>query len=58
MEYSDALKVKESWGDKHCDHPHIEKEVYNGTFLTNYICTQCGKEFTISQKLQIDLDRS
>ena len=54
MEYNDAQKVKESWGDKPCDHPHIEKEYYVGAFLINYVCTQCGKEFTIAQKLEMD----
>lgn len=54
MEYYVALKVKESWGDKPCDHPHIEKEYYSGAFLTNWICTQCGKEFSIPEKLEMD----
>jgi len=54
MEYYVALKVKEAWGNKPCDHPHIEKEYYTGAFLTNWICTQCGKEFTISEKLEMD----
>ena len=57
MEYYIAQKVKESWGDKPCDHPHIEREYYSGAFLTNYICVQCGKEFTIAQKLEIDEER-
>ena len=54
MEYYKAQKVKEAWGDKPCDHPHIEREYYTGAFLTNYVCVQCGKEFTIAQKLEID----
>lgn len=54
MEYYDALKVKESWGEKTCDHPHLEKEYYSGAFLTNWVCTQCGREFTIPQKLEMD----
>lgn len=53
MEYRDAIKVKEAWGAKPCDHPHLEKEYYSGAFLTNFICTQCGKEFTIPQKMDI-----
>jgi hypothetical protein len=54
MEYYVAQKLKDSWGDKPCDHPCIEKEFYVGAFLINYVCTQCGKEFTISQKLEIE----
>jgi hypothetical protein len=57
MEYYVAQKLKESWGDKHCNHSHLEKEYYTGAFLTNYVCTQCGKEFTISQKFEMDLAR-
>ena len=54
MEYYIAQKVKEEWGDKPCEHQQIEKEYYSGAFLTNYVCIRCGKEFTISQKLEID----
>ena len=54
MEYYAAQKVKDSWYDKSCDHPHLEKEYYTGAFLINYVCIQCGKEFTIAQKLEMD----
>lgn len=57
MEYYPAQKVKELWGKKPCDHPNIEREYYAGAFLTNYICTQCGEEFTIAEKLEIDEER-
>lgn len=54
MEYYTAQKLKESWGKETCHHPHLEKEYYVGAFLINYVCTQCGKEFTIAQKLEMD----
>jgi hypothetical protein len=54
MEFNDAQKLKDSWGNKPCNHPHLEKEYYSGDYLTNYVCTQCGKEFTIAQKLEMD----
>ncbi len=54
MEYIEAQKLKEAWGKKPCDHTTLEKEYYVGAFLTNWVCTQCGKEFTISQKLGMD----
>jgi hypothetical protein len=54
MEYYAAQKVKESWGSKLCDHPHLEKEYYSGAFLINYVCTQCGKEFTIAEKFELE----
>jgi hypothetical protein len=57
MEYFVALKVKEEWGDKPCNHPHLEKEYYTGAFLTNYVCSQCGTEFTIPQKMEMYQER-
>ena len=57
MEYNVAQKVKESWGSKPCDHPHLEKEYYVGAYLINYVCTQCGHEFSIAQKLEMDETR-
>ena len=57
MEYYVAQKLKEAWGDKPCSHPGLEKEYYSGAFLTNYVCFQCGMEFTISQKLEIDEEK-
>jgi len=57
MEYYAAQKVKESWGNKQCDHPHLEKEYYVGAFLINWVCTQCGKEFTVAEKMELDLQK-
>jgi hypothetical protein len=57
MEYFVAQRLKDSWGNKPCDHPHLEKEYYVGAFLINYVCVQCGKEFTISQKFEMDETR-
>jgi hypothetical protein len=54
MEYPVAQELKEKWGKKPCDHPHFEKVYYAGAFLINYACTQCGTDFTIAQKLEID----
>jgi hypothetical protein len=55
MEYYDVLKLRESWGDKPCDHAHLEKLYYTGAFLTVYVCRQCGAEFSIAEKLEKDL---
>jgi hypothetical protein len=57
MEYIAVLKQMEAWGNKPCDHPHLEKEYYVGAFLINYVCTQCGKEFSIPEKLEMELTR-
>ena len=53
MEYVVAQKIRDEWGDKSCEHDHLEKEYYAGAFLTNYVCTRCGREFTIPQKLEM-----
>jgi transcription initiation factor IIE alpha subunit len=57
MEYKNALKLKEEWGDKPCNHSLLEKVYYAGAFLTNYVCTQCGAEFTIYEKLEMEQQR-
>jgi transcription initiation factor IIE alpha subunit len=54
MEYYAAQKLKDAWGKKPCDHPCLEKVYYVGAFLINYSCTQCGADFTIAQKMEID----
>jgi hypothetical protein len=54
MEYLAAQKVKDAWGKNPCDHPNLEKEYYVGAFLVNFVCTQCGQEFTMAQKFERD----
>jgi isopentenyldiphosphate isomerase len=57
MEYYDSLKIKAEWGNNPCTHPFLEKEYYSGAFLITYVCTRCGSEFTIAQKMEIDAER-
>jgi hydrogenase maturation factor HypF (carbamoyltransferase family) len=57
MEYNNALKLKQEWGDKPCSHDCLEKVYYAGAFLISYVCTRCGTEFTIAEKLEMDLER-
>lgn len=54
MEYYESLKIKEKWGDKLCKHEHLEKLYYAGAFLTVYACSDCAKEFSIAEKLEMD----
>jgi hypothetical protein len=54
MEYFATQQLKETWGKKPCNHPRLEKVYYSGAFLINYACTQCGADFTIAQKLEMD----
>lgn len=57
MEYYQSLNLKAEWGKKPCDHPGFEKVYYTGAFLINYSCIQCGTDFTISEKLEIEEKR-
>ncbi len=57
MEYIQAQKLREQWGDKPCDHYKFEKLYYTGAFLVTYVCTDCGAEFTIPQKMEIEEQR-
>jgi hypothetical protein len=54
MEYYEALKIREKWGDKPCKHDHLEKLYYAGAFLTVYVCSACAREFAIAEKLERD----
>jgi hypothetical protein len=43
MEMKKALKLREEWGDRQCDHPDIEKEdPIFGQWSGDWVCTQCG----------------
>ncbi len=57
MEYNTLQNLKDTWGKKPCQHPHLEKVFYTGAFLITYACTQCGAEFTIAQKMEMDEKR-
>lgn len=57
MEYYAAQKLKSEWGNRPCSHPRLEKEYYVGAFLINWVCTQCGQEFSIASKMEIDIER-
>lgn len=52
MEYFTAKKVRDEWGNKPCDHPKIEKEYFADTHTIDYVCSQCGKEFTILEMFE------
>lgn len=52
MEYFTAKKIREEWGNKPCDHPKFEKEYYADTHTMDYVCKQCGAEFTILEMFE------
>lgn len=57
MEYFAAQEIRKLWGKKPCDHPRLERAHYAGAFLISYFCVQCGAEFTIAQKMEMDIER-
>jgi hypothetical protein len=44
MQNSKANRLQKAWGDKPCDHPHVEKEYYLGAATGDYVCTRCGAD--------------
>jgi hypothetical protein len=57
MEFYEAQKINKKWGNKPCEHIHLEKMYYGGAFLTVYACSECGREFTISEMLDMKESR-
>jgi hypothetical protein len=45
MQSSEAEALRNSWGDKPCDHPNIDKEYYLGAQTGDFNCVQCGATF-------------
>lgn len=43
MQMNEAMKLREAWGDKPCNHPDLDKEYELGTATGDYVCTQCGQ---------------
>jgi hypothetical protein len=43
MQWKDAEKLREIWGDKPCEHPNYDKEYYLGADTMDKVCTQCGQ---------------
>lgn len=42
MQAKDATRLRSTWGDKPCTHPHAEKEYDLGGDTGDYACTTCG----------------
>jgi hypothetical protein len=41
---SKAAALRQSWGNKPCNHPDWDREYYLGTNTGDKICTSCGRE--------------
>jgi hypothetical protein len=46
MQSRKVTRLQTQWGDKPCDHPSFDKEYYLGSQTGDFICKQCGKEFS------------
>jgi hypothetical protein len=43
MQSKEARDLRMKWGNKPCDHPHVDRE-YDRQFHTgDEVCTQCGR---------------
>ena len=43
MQAKRAAQLREAWGNKICNHPHLEKEYELGAATGDYVCTTCGE---------------
>ena len=43
MQWRDAERLREEWGNKSCEHPNYEKEYHRGADTMDKVCTQCGE---------------
>lgn len=65
MDIKKGQELREKWGDKPCDHPSFEEEtqgmVLAGGYVWrktgDYICTQCGAEFTRTERDEVVANR-
>ena len=56
MQIEEAKSLRQKWeqqGDQLCKHLQIDKEYYRGTHTMDYVCTVCGKEFSLMEKKAI-----
>jgi hypothetical protein len=43
MNFKESMLLRNRWGDKTCDHPHLVRESERGFSTGDYICTQCRR---------------
>lgn len=58
MDYEEAKVLRESWGEKPCDHPAFEDKYLFGSKTGDFFCAQCGQSFTQRQKASRSLQAS
>jgi hypothetical protein len=47
-----ARQVRESWGDRPCPHPALDRRYY-GASQDGYVCIRCGAKFTTEERDRI-----
>lgn len=65
IEYKKVMELQNAWGNKPCNHPRFEKEIYGMVTDSGYIeiktgdyvCMQCGNAFTKEEKERIENER-
>ena len=66
MDIKKGKELRESWGDRPCNHPSFSKETYGQVLSSGYVeqktgdylCTVCGAEFTEAEKEEIEAHRN
>ena len=63
MDYFKAEELRKLWGNKPCSHPKFEKETHLGWAYVeektgDYVCTQCGQDFTKNEYDKIIAERN
>ena len=53
MQAKQAAQLRIEWGNALCEHPEFDKEYDLGADTGDFICTQCGKEFSRNQRDEI-----
>jgi hypothetical protein len=43
MQLKDAESLRRSWGDKPCNHDHVDREYYNDMQTGDMVCIACGQ---------------
>ena len=57
MKQKRAQELRESWGDKRCEHPTLAKLYDQGVPTGSFACTQCGRIFSFREKAELAASR-
>jgi len=53
MQAKKAAALRETWGEKPCEHSALAKEYAAGVRTGDYVCTQCGAKLTFRQRTEL-----